>query len=131
MRCDYNYYVILQMNGASLVIKEFQAPSMHSFSTDEQRFMDEARMVMKLNHRNIVRAIDLPEQTFSRRIENLHLCMEYCEGGDLRNVRNTYVHSLCTYIHTLMQLSQCFVSAYVWMCTYMRMYIHACILVRG
>lgn len=74
------------MNGASLVIKEFQAPSMHSFSTDEQRFMDEARMVMKLNHRNIVRAIDLPEQTFSRQIENLHLCMEYCEGGDLRNV---------------------------------------------
>ena len=98
------------MNSESLVIKEFQAPSMHSFSTDEQRFMDEARMVMKLNHRNVVRAIDLPEQTFSREIENLHLCMEYCEGGDLRNVSFT---SACMCVSVFAHIR-----VYVCMCEY-------------
>ena len=70
-----------------MVIKEFLAPSVHSFTDEEQRFMDEARMVMKLNHRNVVTAMDLSqEDSFSRAIDQLHLCMEYCEGGDLRQV---------------------------------------------
>ena len=80
----------LQNDQRLMVIKEFLAPSVHSFTDEEQRFMDEARMVMKLNHRNVVTAIDLSqEDSFSRAIDLLHLCMEYCEGGDLRQVCGT------------------------------------------
>ena len=73
-----------------MVIKEFLAPNLHSFTDEEQRFMDEVRMVMKLNHRNVVTAIELSDKdSFSRAIDPFHLCMEYCEGGDLRQVGGT------------------------------------------
>ena len=83
------YFVFLLQNDKRLmVIKEFLAPNIHSFTDEEQRFMDEARMVMMLNHRNVVTAVELSqeEDSFSRPIDTLHLCMEYCEGGDLRQV---------------------------------------------
>ena len=75
-------------------MKEFRSPHPSSFTLEEQRFIDEAQMIMRLSHKNIVKAIDLPSDAkLSQSIESLYLCMEYCDGGDLRQVSLTVTSS--------------------------------------
>lgn len=51
-----------------------------------EKWNDEVEIMSRINHANIVKALETPPQLAPRDGEPVPLVMEYCSGGDLRNV---------------------------------------------
>lgn len=54
-----------------------------------ERWLRELEILMRLDHPNIVKSLPLPEGLeFMQSVSSTpYICMEYCDGGDLRQVR--------------------------------------------
>ena len=51
------------------------------------RWFGELEIIKRLNHQNIVHALELPDGLLHKPMGNVpFICMEYCDGGDLRKV---------------------------------------------
>ncbi|KAF0310077.1 Inhibitor of nuclear factor kappa-B kinase subunit beta [Amphibalanus amphitrite] len=64
--------------------------SLLSHHGPENRWKKEVEIMLKLNHRGIVSCMPLPGDFQLDPAALPRLCMEYCEGGDLRRVRQGY-----------------------------------------
>ncbi len=54
-----------------------------------ERWTLELNIVKRLNHKNVVKAFDLPNGLILNHHGNIPcICMEYCDGGDLRQVQS-------------------------------------------
>lgn len=53
-----------------------------------ERWLRELEILMRLDHPNIVKSLPLPEGLeFMQSVNSTpYICMEYCDGGDLRQV---------------------------------------------
>ena len=52
-----------------------------------ERWYGELKIIKRLNHKNIVRAMDVPSGLHYKPMGNVpFICMEYCDRGDLRQV---------------------------------------------
>lgn len=51
-----------------------------------EKWNDEVQIMAKISHDNIVKALPTPPQLVAKANEPTPLVMEYCSGGDLRNV---------------------------------------------
>ena len=52
-----------------------------------ERWFGELKIIKRLNHPNIVHALDVPVGLKYQPMGNTpFICMEYCDGGDLRQV---------------------------------------------
>lgn len=51
-----------------------------------EKWNDEVEIMSRINHENIVKALPTPAQMAPKPNEPVALVMEYCIGGDLRNV---------------------------------------------
>lgn len=51
-----------------------------------EKWNAEVDIMSKINHENIVKALPTPPQLCAKANEPAPLVMEYCSGGDLRNV---------------------------------------------
>lgn len=51
-----------------------------------EKWEAEVEIMSKINHDNVVKALQTPPQLLPKENEHLALVMEYCSGGDLRNV---------------------------------------------
>ena len=67
------------------MIKECRIPT-HMLRGMEERWHNEINLLSKLAHPNITTARQAEEREFGRALSFPFLCMEYCEGGDLRQV---------------------------------------------
>lgn len=54
--------------------------------THKERWAREVDIMQRLSHQNVVRAISLPIELQGIISELPLLCMEFCSGGDLRQV---------------------------------------------
>lgn len=53
----------------------------------KQRWQLEVKIMKRLDHENVIAALDVPPELDVRANELPYLGMEYCSGGDLRKVR--------------------------------------------
>ena len=55
---------------------------------NQKRWRQEIDILMKIKHPNVIQALELPDDLKGFFLGNQlpALCMEYCEGGDLRKV---------------------------------------------
>ena len=51
-----------------------------------EKWNDEVEIMRRINHENVVKALATPSQLEPKAGEPAPLVMEYCAGGDLRNV---------------------------------------------
>lgn len=72
------------------MIKECRIPA-HLLQGMEERWHNEIKLLSKLRHENIATARQADEKEFARTLSFPFLCMEYCEGGDLRQVGGHYI----------------------------------------
>lgn len=74
------------------MIKECRIPA-HLLQVKgmEERWHNEIELLSKLQHQNITTARQADEREFARALSFPFLCMEYCEGGDLRQVGGHYI----------------------------------------
>ena len=49
-----------------------------------ERWKTEVEILLKLDHNNVVKGFEVPEEL--RQEDTLSLAMQYCSGGDLRQV---------------------------------------------
>ena len=74
------------MTGAKIVLKECRLLSLSQDIID--RWHGEMEIIKRLDHVNIVRALDIPSGLDPMTVGDTPcICMEYCDGGDLRQVR--------------------------------------------
>ena len=75
----------LQRTGAKIVIKECRLLSLSQEIID--RWYGELEIIKRLDHPNIVKALNTPRGLDPMSVgETPSICMEYCDGGDLRQV---------------------------------------------
>ncbi len=75
----------LQTTGKKVVLKECRSLTLSPEFME--RWYGELQIIKRLNHSNIVRALDEPSGLQYERISNVpFICMEYCDKGDLRQV---------------------------------------------
>lgn len=55
-------------------------------STHRDRWSQEVRIMQRLSHPNVVQAVPLPDELQGLISDMPLLCMEFCSGGDLRQV---------------------------------------------
>jgi inhibitor of nuclear factor kappa-B kinase subunit beta len=71
--------------GAKIVLKECRLLSLSQDDID--RWRGEMKIIKKLDHMNIVRALNMPAGLDPMAVGDTPcICMEYCDGGDLRQV---------------------------------------------
>ncbi|CAI8028303.1 Inhibitor of nuclear factor kappa-B kinase subunit alpha [Geodia barretti] len=71
--------------GAKIVLKECRLISLSQDDID--RWRGEMEIIKKLDHMNIVRALNMPAGLDPMAVGDTPcICMEYCDGGDLRQV---------------------------------------------
>ena len=76
----------LQRTGAKIVLKECRLLSLSQDIID--RWKGEMEIIKRLDHQNIVRALNIPPGLDPMALGDTPcICMEYCDGGDLRQVR--------------------------------------------
>lgn len=64
-----------------------ECKSLHLSQEFMERWYGELQLIKRLNHPNIVRALDVPEGLNYQPMVNVpFICMEYCDRGDLRQV---------------------------------------------
>ena len=75
----------LQVTGAKIVVKECRLLSLSQDIID--RWKGEMEIIKRLDHLNIVRALNIPAGLDPMNVGDTPcICMEYCDGGDLRQV---------------------------------------------
>lgn len=67
-----------------IAVKRFKGKLQHQKSCD--RWRKEVKILQTLDHLNIVKAFDIPEQLKDPTSHHPLLATEYCEGGNLRKV---------------------------------------------
>ena len=72
------------------MIKECRIPA-HLLQNMEERWHNEIELLSRLRHENITTARQADQREFARTLSFPFLCMEYCEGGDLRQVGDHYM----------------------------------------
>ena len=72
----------------------------------EERWHNEIKLLTRLRHENITTARQADQKEFARALSFPFLCMEYCEGGDLRQVGDHYIEQYAVF---LLIFSVCFI----------------------
>ena len=77
---------ILQTTGEKVVLKESQ--SLNPSAEFMDRWYGELKILKRLHHKNIVQVLDMPLGLQYQPVTKMpFFCMEYCDKGDLRQVR--------------------------------------------
>ena len=77
---------MFQESGQTLALKKCRMGS-EMTQKHKDRWTMECNIMLRLNHDNVVRALQVPEPLRDATEELPVLAMEYCTSGDLRKVR--------------------------------------------
>ena len=103
-RSCLNTFILWQETGHCIAIKTLQRPRKEGDDNVMDRWQTEVEILMKLDHRNVVKGFEVPAELQAYFGSTPYVAMQYCSGGDLRQV--LHVHKIITNIFITIPTNQ-------------------------